>query len=92
MYGLKNAQNGRGFVFTGDEEEMPKVTFGMTVNKVAEAVQIFGPALYHKNPVRQVNPRKAPLMPIEIFGDPNDPNVQQMYAQMVLWAPGALRG
>lgn len=33
-------------------------SFRMSVNKVAELVQLFAPALYHKNPHRQVTPRK----------------------------------
>ncbi len=45
-------------------------------------VQIFGPVLYHRNPVRKVSPRRLPILPIEAMGDPNDPNVQMMYQQL----------
>jgi len=72
-YGRKS----RGFVHGSDDEFTP--SFGMTVNKAAECVQIFGPVLYHKNPIRKVNPRKPPILPIEVFGPPEDPMVQQQY-------------
>lgn len=67
----------------GSDEEIASPTFRMTVNKVAELVQLFGPALYHKNPIRKVNPRKPPLLPIQVLGDPADPNVQAAFQQMV---------
>lgn len=88
----------RGFLFTGGEDEdLPRPTFGMTVNKVAEMVQIFGPVLYHRNPIRQVNPRTQPELPPELFQmlappppqlPPNlDPQtaqqVQMMYQQQI---------
>jgi len=55
----------------------------MTVNLVAELVQLFGPVLYHRNPIRQVNPRKPPVIPIEAFGNPEDPMVQQQYLMLM---------
>jgi hypothetical protein len=36
--------------------------FAMTYNIVAELVQIFGPAIYHRNPVRQANP----ILPLKL--------------------------
>lgn len=51
----------RGFVV--DEENVAAPSFAMTVNKASELVQLFGPILYHKNPVRQVNARKVPEIP-----------------------------
>ncbi len=81
LYGLKNASASRGFIYTGDDGELPRPSFAMTVNKVAELVQLFGPALYHRNPVRQVNPRKPALVDPALFGDPQDPQVQQMAQQ-----------
>jgi hypothetical protein len=79
-----------GFVYGGNEDERPQPTFGMTVNKVAELVQLFGPALYHRNPVRQVNPRHPPVVSIDVLGDPMDPNVQQAYQQIIQPAQAAL--
>ncbi len=45
-------------------------TFRFTMNKVAEIVQLFGPALYHQNPVRTVTTRPLPQIdPMVLFGD-----------------------
>lgn len=66
----------------GDGMDISPPTFRMTVNKVAELVQIFGPSLYHRNPVRKVGPRKPLVLPIQLFGDPNNPQVQQYYQMM----------
>jgi hypothetical protein len=44
-----------------------KPTFCMTVNKVAELVQIFGPALYARNPNRQVNPRRQATIDTDVL-------------------------
>jgi hypothetical protein len=82
MYGMKYRTDSPGFAYSGDADT-PSPQFQMTVNKVAEMVQLFGPVLYHKNPNRQVSPRKEPMVPPEILGDPNDPNVQQMFGPMI---------
>lgn len=82
LYGLRSPRAGTGFTFTGDPSEFPVPGFAMTFNKVAELVQLFGPALYSRNPHRQVNPRKHPLLPIGLFGDGADPNVQMGYQQL----------
>jgi hypothetical protein len=84
MYGLKEGVPQSGdFIFVGEPGHMPRPSVAMTLNKVAECVQIFGPTLYHRNPIRKVNPRMLPSLPPEAFGDPNDPNVQQMVQQMM---------
>lgn len=66
---LKQLDNGE------DDNEIPAPRFQMTCNKVAELVQIFGPVLYHRNPVRVVNPREVPLPDNDLLaafgGDPN---------------------
>lgn len=51
MYG--KGASGLGF----DALSEINTDFKMTLNKVAELVQIFGPTLYFKNPYRQVNTR-----------------------------------
>src|SRR5512138_3818490 len=71
-----------------DADELPRPTFNMTVNKCAELVQLFGPALYHRNPVRKVTPRKLPLLPPECFGDPQDPAVVAAYARLAAEVKG----
>lgn len=40
-----------------DDDEIPTPSFKFTLAKVAELVQIFGPSLYHQNPVRTVTVR-----------------------------------
>lgn len=64
------------------DEDIHAPTFQMTINKTAEFVQLFGPAMYQRNPNRKVNPRDLFRMSIERFGDPNDPMVQQQYLMM----------
>ncbi len=82
LYGWRGAAARGSFTYSGNEDDLPAPAFRMTVNKVAELVQIFGPVLYHRNPTRKVNPRKAPMFPIALLGDPNDPNVQMAYEQL----------
>jgi hypothetical protein len=54
--------------------------FRMQLNRVFEAVKLFASVIYHRNPVRQVTPKKFPEIPPESLGiDPNDPNVVQQY-------------
>lgn len=57
LYALKT--QGNGFVWSGTNEDMPKPSFCMTTNKTAELVQLFGPVLYHRNPIRTVTPRRV---------------------------------
>jgi hypothetical protein len=64
-YEFLYSTGGKGRAFLGDEE-VPAPSFRMTVNKVAEMVQLFGPALYHQNPTRKVNPRVPPDLPPEL--------------------------
>lgn len=75
---------GRAFSMAGgvEGEELPGPSVEMTVNKTAELVQLFGPALYHRNPYRKVVARQPPEMPPELYGDPNDPNVQAYLQQL----------
>lgn len=73
----------RGFAYGVGDEELPGPGCRMTVNKVAELVQLFGPALYHRNPVRKVNPRHPPPLPLALYGDPNNPQVQMLVQQQV---------
>jgi hypothetical protein len=54
-------------------DDMPGPATKMTVNKTAELVQLFGPALYHRNPVRKVNPRRVLPPYTPAGGDPSDP-------------------
>jgi hypothetical protein len=82
LYGWRGAAARGSFTYSGNEDDLPAPAFRMTVNKVAELIQIFGPVLYHRNPTRKVNARKPPMFPITLLGDPNDPNVQVQYQQI----------
>ena len=74
-----------GFGYTEGGEgsiNFPEPSCQMTMNKVAEGVQIFGPVLYHKNPYRQVSPRKLPELPYGLLAsDVQDPQQAQMFQQ-----------
>lgn len=74
LYESKNRPGNR-YDYGTDEDGPPRPAFQMTFNKVAEAVQLFGPALYHRNPYRQLTPAKLPNIPVT---DPNDPQVQAL--------------
>lgn len=58
--------------------------FRMQINKVFEAVKLFGSVIYHRNPVRQVTPQPLPIVPPEALGiNMADPNMAMQYEQMV---------
>jgi hypothetical protein len=63
-----------------DDETGLRPTFGMTVNKAAELVQIYGPVLYHRNPVRTVTPRQVPSDAIDSLAS-LDPALAQFVMQ-----------
>lgn len=71
---------GREKLGIGDEVAAP--SFAMTVNKVAELVQIFGPSLYAKDPHRHVLSRRVPLPPAAMNLLYPDPMQAQAVAQM----------
>lgn len=84
MYGIKYAQGSKAFAYTaGEGNQLPAPSFSMTVNKVAEIVQLYGPVLYHRNPTRKANPLKLPLLPPRLFGNlQNDPMALRMFMMM----------
>jgi len=80
LYGPRLTYN-RSFDFAG-EDGLPGPSARITVNKTAELVQLFGPALYHRNPVRKVNPRHVPEPSPLMYGDPAaDPMAQFVFQQ-----------
>jgi len=79
--------SGSGKFSYSKTKTLPQPSICMTVNKVAEAVQLFGPSLYHRNPIRTVTPRKLPEVPLEVFGNPNDPQ-SHVFVQNVLSSLG----
>ena len=63
---------------------IPQPKFAFTIAKAFEFVSIFGPHLYWQYASRKVfSQRRLKLTP-EIFGDPNDPQVQQMAGQIMM--------
>ena len=52
----------------------------MTINKVFEAVKLFGSVIYARNPVRTVTPRKFPVIPPTALGI--DPTAQPQFDPM----------
>ena len=51
--------------FLAPDVQLPQ--FEMSVNRLFEAVAIFGPVLYHQNPVIAVTPRSNPEVSIDTF-------------------------
>src|SRR3990167_8773422 len=76
LYNSAYGITSRSLVISGNVP-FPEPTFRMTVNKVSELVQLFLPVLYHRNPVRQVNPRKINFPPelLAAIGMQNNPTV-----------------
>lgn len=61
-------------------DNMP-TTFRMTINKAAELVQIFGPALYFRNPYRQVTPRVPDIPALATYQLQQNPQALQAFQQ-----------
>ena len=57
--------------------------FKITMAKAFELVALFGPILYWRNPQRMLRPIRGLELSPEMFGDPNDPRVQQLMQQAV---------
>ena len=77
------------FAFHGKNSVIPvgpkAPTFRMQVNKTSEFRDLFGPALYHKNPQRQVTPRKPFTIPeesLQVIGQ-TDPAMAMGLAQFL---------
>ena len=49
-----------------DDEALPAPRFRMLIGKTAEAVQLFGPALYHRNPTIIVEPKSLDV-PLDLL-------------------------
>jgi hypothetical protein len=63
----------------------------MSVNKVSEMVQLFGPSLYHKNPDRAVTPLTFPALSPSVFMTAAQGNPQaNLYLQQQAMAQGNL--
>jgi hypothetical protein len=67
----------------GNYSKIAPPSFKMNINKVFEAVKLFGSVIYHRNPVRTVTPRTFPPVPPEALGiDPGQqPQIDPMTGQ-----------
>lgn len=61
---------------------VPAPKFRVTINKAYEYVAVFAPNLIWDVPHRTVEAKRAVEIPVEVFGDPNDEQVQQVYQQL----------
>ena len=52
--------------------------FRMTVNRVWEAVRLFGAVIHHRNPMRNVTPRQFPMVSPQMLGIFPQPPIPQM--------------
>lgn len=84
MWSEKYARGGSGINgFLSKEGMMP--TFKISVNKLFEAVALFGPALYAQNPNVLVTARDYPVIPPEALGfAQEDLEYQQLFMQEAL--------
>ncbi len=82
LYRPRRDAASHGFDFGSND--LPGPSCRMTVNKTAELVQLFGPSLYHRNPVRKVNPRQVVELDPGMFGPMEDPNAMMMFQQAAM--------
>lgn len=73
-------KDGQGVV--AEDSQPPSVQFKFMLARVAELVQIYGPMLYHRNPVRTVTPRQLAEIPVELY-DMQVPSAQQLMQQQM---------
>jgi len=77
MWKDEYARGSGGFLEKDSGAALP--TFRMQVNRVFEAVALFGPALYHRNPDIAVTPVRRPEVSPELLGlDMQQPQAQQL--------------
>jgi hypothetical protein len=67
-----------------DDESQSLPSFRIQVNKVSDAVDLFGPAMIHQYPTVMVTATKPPVMPPEAVGiNSQDPYAMEQYHAMV---------
>lgn len=77
----KQLRTDRHLTQSDDAGDLPAPSVTVQVNKVAEFVQIFGPALYSKNPVRTVTPRDLPPLDPALYAMMGGPQAQLIFQQ-----------
>lgn len=75
---LRKQKSGGHDGFLAPDVQLPN--FEMSVNRLFEAVSMFGPTLYHQNPVIAVTPKTVPDISIETFYSAN-PEAMQILEQ-----------
>lgn len=78
MWKNEYSRGPQGFVESAGD--IPYPTFHMTVNRVFEAVALFGPAMFQRYPQATVTPQSPPRIPPELYGIP--PQTPQYDAMM----------
>lgn len=63
-------------------EGFDKGKFQVTLNKAFEFVTLYGPNLFWQYPQRRITPLRPIEFGPEVLGDPQDPNIQQFFAQV----------
>ena len=63
--------------------KLPSPKFKITIAKLYEFVAIYGPHLFWQYAKRKVITQRQMVLRPEMFGDPNDPTVQQVFAQVL---------
>lgn len=63
--------------------KLPEPKFRITIAKAFEFVAIYGPHLFWQYADRKVTSQKRLKLNPELFGDPNDPQVQQQAEQVI---------
>lgn len=61
---------------------LPSPKFRITIAKLYEFVSIYGPHLFWQYPKRKVISQRSMVLRPDMFGDPNDPAVQQVFQQV----------
>lgn len=83
FWGQDFAKSPRGYIDQG-AAVMPCPEFQMVLMKVAEMVQLFGPALYATNPTSVIEPKQYPEVPPEVLGiNPQDPMGAMQYQALM---------
>jgi hypothetical protein len=73
MWGNEFARGERGY-----NKGIDPPPFRMVVNRVWEAVRLFGSVIHHRNPTRTVTPREYPIIGPALLGIQPQPPVPQM--------------
>lgn len=87
MWKGEYAKGAGGFLDKSTQGALP--TFRMTVNRVFEAVALFGPVLYHRNPVCNVTPKIPPTVDLSMLGINEEDEMMAQQAQAMMQAEEA---